>query len=566
MPSSRESQGRFQVLHRIASGGMAEVFLSRFVGPQGFERLVALKKVRARFTEDPRFVERLVSEARIMVRLSHGNICQVLDFGIMDGQYFLAMEHVAGCDLGMLMHGLARLDEAFPPVLAAYVVAEICRGLDYAHRRTDEAGRPLGIVHRDVTPENVLISYDGEVKLTDFGISQARGVEMPAEREGVVLGKAAYLAPEQLAGGRGDARTDVFSVGILLWEMLVGLPLFRRSTDRETIEAVGRLQIQPPSRLRPGIPPELDAITLRALARRPGDRHPAAAALLEDLSRFVALRAPGMTGATLAELVARQMPRRGNTDETLATAQVTVPREVVSLAVDPTPAPEPGMPPALPALPQRPSTVPFEAPLRQRTGRARAVAVGVATFAVVAVGMAIALTRQPSRSLTAVQLGAPAATSPDAGGTAHPAEIGPVDPPRAQDAAPRPGAVPGAPPPSSAPVAVEGAEPPGAPTKAPARGPDEPRVRRTGVERPEPPPGRPPAAGGFINVNATPWGKVYVDGRIMANETPARLPVSAGPHSVKVYFVTAARYSPARQVVIEAGQTRGMMFVLSESP
>lgn len=552
---------------------MAEVFLSRMAGPQGFERLVALKKVRPRFTEDTRFVERLVSEARIMVRLSHGNICQVLDFGVMDGQYFLAMEYVSGCDLSVLLHGLAMSHEAFPPVVAAWIATEVARGLDYAHRRTDESGRPLGVVHRDVTPENVLISHDGEVKLTDFGIAQARGLGTPAEVEGVVVGKAAYLAPELLTGSPGDARSDVFSSGILLWEMLVGRPLFRRAAESDTIDAVLRQPIVPPSRLRPEVPPELDAITIKALARKPAQRHGSAAALLEDLSRFIAATAPGMTGAPLAELVARLAPRTITTDEALQTTEVTVPHEVVSLATTDTPSPRravsgrvpvPPMPaPSLDdaqahgtadAIAVRPSTMPFEPPPRARTRPIVAIGAALAFVLVAAIGTAVAL-HEPTPPLRAVPIAGGPAPAPDT-----------LAPPQ-----PTPPVVP-VPTPPEPPVA------PAQPTEVPVAPPEPPRPpnSRTGHrETPHgpgeggeqrPPVTPPPSAGGFINVNARPWGKVYVDGRLMADETPARLPVGPGPHVVKVYFVTAARYSPARQVAVEPGQTRGMFFELQETP
>jgi len=597
---------------------MAEVFLSRMAGPQGFERLVALKKVRSRLTEDPRFVERLVSEARIMVRLSHGNICQVLDFGMMDGQYFLAMEYVSGCDLSVLLHGLSMSHEAFPPVLAAFITAEVCRGLDYAHRRSDESGRPLGVVHRDVTPENVLISHDGEVKLTDFGISMARGLGTPEDGEGVVVGKAAYLAPEQLTGTSGDARTDVFSTGILLWEMLVGRPLFRRAGQRETIDAVLRQPIVPPSRLRPEVPAELDAITQRALARKPGDRYPSAAAMLEDVSRFLAATAPGITGAPLAELVARLSPRTISTDEALQTTEVTVPHEVVSLATSDVPSSgtrrpmpsRPSLPAAAPALvmpampaptgavPARPSTVPFEAPAPARS-RVLLPAALLAAFAVVAVvGVALALRPEPalrSTPLGTAALGSgagPGLQPPPAPGDARAETLAPpgvpggslsgsgsdpgFQPPAApgdarQDVVAPPGAPGGSSSGSGSGSGSSSAAPGG--SSAGAGGHREPREPREpgrgvganaggGAERPPPPRGE----GGFINVNARPWGKVYVDGRLLADETPARLSVGSGPHVVKVYFVTAARYSPARQVTVEPGQTRGMFFELQEAP
>ncbi len=572
---------------------MAEVFLSRMAGPQGFERLVALKKVRSRLTEDPRFVERLVSEARIMVRLSHGNICQVLDFGMMDGQYFLAMEYVSGCDLSVLLHGLSMSHEAFPPVLAAFITAEVCRGLDYAHRRSDESGRPLGVVHRDVTPENVLISHDGEVKLTDFGISMARGLGTPEDGEGVVVGKAAYLAPEQLTGTSGDARTDVFSTGILLWEMLVGRPLFRRAGQRETIDAVLRQPIVPPSRLRPEVPAELDAITQRALARKPGDRYPSAAAMLEDVSRFLAATAPGMTGAPLAELVARLSPRTISTDEALQTTEVTVPHEVVSLATSDVPSSgtrrpmpsRPSLPAAAPALvmpatpaptgavPSRPSTIPFEAPA-PAPSRLLLPAALLAAFAVVA-GVGGALALRPEPAIRSTPLALPRSGEPPVLGAAA-ATPGPATP-----SAPVPPA------PAAAPPEAPAVEPPASSPTPPVPSVSEPSVavRRPATEGPgrreprEPGHGAsgsagagndrlpaPPRGDGFINVNARPWGKVYVDGRLLADETPARLSVGSGPHVVKVYFVTAARYSPARQVTVEPGQTRGMFFELQEAP
>jgi serine/threonine protein kinase len=275
--------GKYILLRRLAEGGMAELFLARRHGPGDSGELLVVKRILPRFSQDPEFVRLFVKEARIACRLSHPNVVRVDDLGRVHDVYFIAMEFVDGEDLGQL---LLRLEQAgrgaLPLGTVAHLISGLCEGLDYAHRATDLHGRPLGIVHRDVNPENVLVTVSGEVKIVDFGVAWAA-----AFADGVVPsdapGKVAYMAPEQVRGEVVDLRADVFSVGVLLWELLCGRPLFRRAAHVLTMRAVLEGEIPPPSTLRKDAPPALDGVASRALARQVGDRYPSCAALAAAL-------------------------------------------------------------------------------------------------------------------------------------------------------------------------------------------------------------------------------------------------------------------------------------------
>ena len=274
--------GRFQLAERIASGGMGEVFRGVERGWGGVERPVAIKVIAPALSSFPDFVTTFVDEARLSYLLCHANVVQVRDIGKADQTYFIAMEWVDGTDLGSMM---ARLGQPVPPRYAALVVIDAACGLDYAHRLCGSDGRPLGIVHRDVSPPNILLSWEGEVKLTDFGIARWRERETQS-LPGSLKGKLAYMAPEQARGEPLDLRADVFALGVVLYEMATGKnPFTSGATDREMLERVQRCAFTAPGLVAP-IAPGLEAIIMRAMAPRPGDRHPTAAALHDDLEGF----------------------------------------------------------------------------------------------------------------------------------------------------------------------------------------------------------------------------------------------------------------------------------------
>jgi serine/threonine protein kinase len=284
---NRTEFGKYTLIERISHGGMAEVFRAKTTGAAGFERTVALKVLLPQIASEEDVITMLIDEAKIAGQLSHANIAQTFDLGQVDGRYFIVQEFVDGLDLRRLTAKLKRRGGGALEIgHACHIVLRVCEGLDYAHNKRDLRGVPLEIVHRDISPQNVIVSYEGEVKLIDFGIARAAG-RVTRTLAGLVKGKFAYMSPEQIRGLPTDRRSDVFACGILLHELLSGKPLFLRDSDYETLERTRSAAIEPPSAHDPSIPPELDRITLRALARHVEDRYPSALALRDDLWAFV---------------------------------------------------------------------------------------------------------------------------------------------------------------------------------------------------------------------------------------------------------------------------------------
>ncbi|HZX42166.1 MAG TPA: serine/threonine-protein kinase, partial [Myxococcaceae bacterium] len=289
--------GRYVIRRKLAEGGMAEIFLAQSHGPEGFEKQVVIKRIRTALADDPSFVQMFIAEARVASRLNHANVVHIFDFDRHEDSYYLAMEYVRGKSLAELHRRARLLGRPFPPVLAAQISLEVARGLAYAHRLT-EHGQPLGLVHRDVTPHNVLVSYDGAVKLTDFGIAKASN---RASTAGMLKGKFAYMAPEQARGEPVDARTDLFALGITVWELLTGSRLFDGDSDVAVLRAVQEREIVSPSSLNPGIDPVLSEVVMTALQRDPARRFQNAAELERRLLTYVisATRTPEDTDVGL---------------------------------------------------------------------------------------------------------------------------------------------------------------------------------------------------------------------------------------------------------------------------
>ncbi|MBV9949289.1 MAG: protein kinase, partial [Myxococcales bacterium] len=312
--------GRYRLLERLGQGGMAEVFKAKSYGVEGFEKILVIKRILPELSSSQDFVDMFVHEAKLAVRLSHANIVQVFDLGkARTGEvdptgrereaYYIAMEYVHGLDLASLLTRSRRRQIALPIRLCAHVASEVARGLDHAHRRRDEQMRPLGIVHRDVSPQNVLLSYEGEVKVTDFGIAKARGLldrDTPEDTRAKRLqGKFAYMSPEQSRGEDVDARSDLFSLGALVYECVAGVNPFSAPTSFETLRRVQAGEYPPLELLRPDVPPALVAIVTTALARNPADRYPDAGRMYEALLAFLYAHG-GRSGAhELSEFLAR---------------------------------------------------------------------------------------------------------------------------------------------------------------------------------------------------------------------------------------------------------------------
>jgi len=272
------SMGRYQLQERIAAGGMGEVFRGVDVGWGGVERPVAVKIISPTLSHFPDFVSTFIDEARLSYLLCHANVVQVRDIGQFENTYFIAMEWVNGTDLGSL---LGRLGLPLPVRFATLLAAEAARGLDYAHRICGSDGKPLGLVHRDVSPPNILLSWEGEVKVTDFGIARWRNRETQS-LPGSLKGKIGYMAPEQARSEEVDLRTDVFALGVMLYEMVVGKhPFTAGASDQEVLTRVRTCAFSPPSTLGP-LSSGLEAIIMRAMSALPADRYPSCAALREE--------------------------------------------------------------------------------------------------------------------------------------------------------------------------------------------------------------------------------------------------------------------------------------------
>ncbi|MBM4291084.1 MAG: serine/threonine protein kinase, partial [Deltaproteobacteria bacterium] len=249
----QELFGPYQLIERIAAGGMAEIFKARTLGQYGFEKTLAIKRLHPRYTQHPEFVEMLKQEAKIAVGLSHPNIVQIFDLGRVQEHFFIAMEYIHGRDLNQTFNRLNTRRERWPLEAALYVLSQVCAGLDHAHRQRGPDGQLLRLIHRDVTPQNVMVSTEGDVKLVDFGIAKVLNSTHETEA-GIIKGKFCFMSPEQAHGARLDHRTDIFSAGIVLYELLAGRPLYDDSDDQRLLTRVRSARFQPLSELRPDLP------------------------------------------------------------------------------------------------------------------------------------------------------------------------------------------------------------------------------------------------------------------------------------------------------------------------
>ncbi|QDE84330.1 serine/threonine protein kinase [Myxococcus xanthus] len=278
--------GKYLLLERINVGGMAEVFIAKAFGVEGFERILAIKKILPTMAEDEEFITMFIDEARISVQLNHANVVHINELGKYDDTYFIAMEYVAGRDVRTMLERYRRRKEIMPTAQAVFIASKICDGLDYAHRKKDARGQDLHIIHRDVSPQNILISYEGEVKVIDFGIAKAANRSQKTQA-GILKGKFGYMSPEQVRGMPIDRRSDIFAVGVLLYEMLTGEKLFVGESDFSTLEKVRNAEVPLPSEFNPSIPQGLEKVVLKALTREPEDRYQWASDMAEDLMRFL---------------------------------------------------------------------------------------------------------------------------------------------------------------------------------------------------------------------------------------------------------------------------------------
>jgi serine/threonine-protein kinase len=279
-------QQRYRVIKRLASGGMAEVFVAESAGIEGFKKRVAIKRVLPHLSKKDQFIAMFLDEARLSAHLAHSNVVSVFDIGVGDGAYFIVMEYVDGADLRTVNEQRKKHGRPLPVEVAVFIATKICQGLAYAHELTSLDGTPLQIVHRDITPANVLITKHGEVKIVDFGLAKATS-QLAKSDPGIIKGKFGYLAPETVLEQGVDHRVDIFAVGILLWELLAGRRLFQGETDYATVRLVRDAVIPPLSRINPDVPRELDQLLAKTLAKDPLQRFGTARELGRDLTRFL---------------------------------------------------------------------------------------------------------------------------------------------------------------------------------------------------------------------------------------------------------------------------------------
>jgi serine/threonine protein kinase len=283
--SPHEVFGPYIVFERLGVGGMATVHRAIKAGVAGFERVCALKRLLPHLAEDPTFVNAFVREAKLAGHLQHGSIAHIYELGRVGASYYMAMEYVEGFDLRKVLRQAARTAGTPPIPVVLTILTELCDALDHAHlRRDDTTDEPLGIVHRDVSPSNVIVTPSGHTKVIDFGIAKAEAIALKTDT-GRVKGKLGYMSPEAVGGGDLDARSDLFSAGVISYELLTARPLFSRKNDYDTLTRVRSMDVPPPSTMNPAVPPELDAIILRALAKDRDARWPSAASMREALHR-----------------------------------------------------------------------------------------------------------------------------------------------------------------------------------------------------------------------------------------------------------------------------------------
>jgi serine/threonine protein kinase len=283
--------GPYRLLQKIAVGGMAEVFKAKRAGVEGFEKVVAVKRILPHLSDNKEFVEMFIDEAKMVAGLAHPNIVQISDLGKIDKSYYIAMEYVHGRDLRTILRRAKERGLRLPLDLTVLIVSKVCSALEFAHRKKDERGRPMLIVHRDISPQNILISFEGEVKLTDFGIAKA-ATKARITDAGALRGKLLYMSPEQAWGKPMDRRSDVFSLGIVFYEMITDQKPFLGSSEMSILEMVRECRIAPPSDVNPRIPERLEKVVMTALDREPDHRYQDASQMYRELDRVLHERQP----------------------------------------------------------------------------------------------------------------------------------------------------------------------------------------------------------------------------------------------------------------------------------
>jgi eukaryotic-like serine/threonine-protein kinase len=317
---------------------MAEVFKAKSYGVEGFEKIIAIKRILPSMGEDREFIKMFIDEAKIAGQLAHANICQIFELGRIDGAHFIAMEYIWGKDLLQLQNRQRKANKAMEPAMASHIMAKVCEGLDHAHKKRDPMGGHMEIVHRDCSPQNVLVSYEGEVKIIDFGIAKATS-RSSRTMAGVLKGKFGYMSPEQVRGLPLDRRSDIFSLGTVFYESLTGAKLFQGESDFSTLERVRNVDVEPPRKVNANIPPEVEAIVMKALEGDPDKRYQWCSEMQADLQRFLMSQDPVFTAKTLSAWMKQHFQVELNRERQLMESYKTVGRDGKQVGLLGRPAP-----------------------------------------------------------------------------------------------------------------------------------------------------------------------------------------------------------------------------------
>lgn len=303
MSQSYEQFGKYLLLEKVAAGGMAEIYLARSGAANGLNKFFAIKRILPQYSTNEEFVAMFKEEAKVAINLNHSNVVSIYDFGVEAGQFFLVMDYVEGRNLRQIINELKKTNKSFSIDQALFLVKETAAGLDHAHRCTDStSGRPLNITHRDMSPQNIMVSFEGEVKVIDFGIAKAE-TDGEATKAGTLKGKFSYMSPEQAEGQPIDPRTDVFALGIVLWELLANDRLFTGSNEAAILRKVRDCQIPPIRKINPTVPQELERIVMKSLAKDRNVRYQTAANFHRDLNRFLNTQYPEFSAQDFSTFV-----------------------------------------------------------------------------------------------------------------------------------------------------------------------------------------------------------------------------------------------------------------------
>ncbi len=580
--------GKYSLVAKLATGGMAEIFLARLVGAAGFEKLVCIKRILPHLAKDQQLVEMFLAEARIAAQISHPNVCQVFELGEIEGRYFIAMEYLEGVPFSCF-----RRRDLYPtppdPRLVAGLGMQACEGLHHAHQLKRPDGNLLEVVHRDVSSNNLFATVDGVVKVLDFGIAKVQDASIRTTT-GSVKGTYAYMAPEQLRGERLDRRTDVFATGIVLWELFARRHLFKRDTDFLTFQAITSDPIPDVAELRPDVPPALANVIATALSRDREERYPTARALGEALAASVQSIGGPWSAAQIADEVSGAFEARMRDQQELirmareggaldlaedlgpavghGTAMITTPVSIISSRHPTLVDPEPPMTEPAPAVRSgaqpppggapRPTVTSMVAPMPPPEAppavrRSRLPIVLLSLLALGGMGAAGYLYYQQQRAKQAAPPAAPppAIATPEA---AVDAAVVPPPPPPAIDAA----VIATAPP---ADAAIGADEPGRGGTRVdPEAAPDAAIATTTRPDtRPPPPPppkkDPPKTSGppGFITIDSAPmYSVIFIDGKRLGETPLVRIPLAPGKHTVRA--VSPAGASRTMTIVIEPGK------------